>query len=303
MSLSIDGMTGWVNPYSPRPSALGPSSSHGGGLRASFFVHWLRGLCRNWLHVSGHAEASHLGQGYWPRWRRAPESRCSYYSNRFGRFAKLAASLEKKVPGVVTHGATREAVAALTFDDGPHPHSTPAVLGVLAQYQVQATFFMLGERAQQYPALVRQVAQAGHAIGNHSWNHPQFSLLSSRDQRWQIRTCARALAPYGHRLFRPPFGQQTAAARWHAWWLGYRTILWDLDARDWIDDDAHRIAARLLQHLQAGSIVLLHDGLCHPTDERYAPRQPMHEALALVLQQLDGRFRFVTIPALLQLVR
>jgi peptidoglycan-N-acetylglucosamine deacetylase len=208
--------------------------------------------------------------------------------------------IEKKVPRALTHVATRAAVAALTFDDGPHPHSTPAVLAVLEQYQAQATFFMLGERAQHYPDLVRQVARAGHAIGNHSWDHPQFALLSSRDQRWQMRACARALAPYGQRLFRPPFGQHNAVLRWNAWWLGYRTILWDLDARDWIDDDAHSIAARLLHHMQAGSIVLLHDGLCHPTEERYAYRQPMHEALAMVLQRLGSRFRFVTIPELLK---
>src|SRR5262245_64880447 len=117
-----------------------------------------------------------------------------------------------------------------------------------------------------------------------------------------MRACARALAPYGQRLFRPPFGQHNAAARLNAWWLGYRTILWDLDARDWLDDNAHSIAARLLQHMHPGSIVLLHDGLCHPTEERYVNRQPMHEALAMVLQRLDGLFRFVTIPELIHMV-
>jgi peptidoglycan/xylan/chitin deacetylase (PgdA/CDA1 family) len=301
-SISLPGIICWGNSYSRLPGALGPSSSHGGGLRAPFFVHWWRVLRRNWLRVSGHAEASHLGQGYWPRLRRAPESGCSHYSNRFRRFAKLATSLEKKVPGAITHVATKEAVAALTFDDGPHPQSTPAVLDVLEQYQVHATFFMLGEMAQQYPDLVRQVAQAGHAIGNHSWDHPQFPLISSRDQRWQMRACERALAPYGQRLFRPPFGQHNAASRLNAWWLGYRVIMWDLDARDWIDDNAHSIAARLVHQIHSGSIVLLHDGLFHPTEERYAHRQAMHEAMAMVLQRLDGRFRFVTIPELIQLV-
>src|SRR6516225_10040387 len=222
------------------------------------------------------------------------------YPVRFLR-KSLSALKEKMARGALTHVATREAVAALTFDDGPHPQSTPALLAVLEQYQVQATFFMSGERAQHYPDLVRQVAQAGHAICNHSWDQPQFSRISRRDQRWQMRACARALAPYGQRLFRPPFGQQTAALRLHAWWLGYRIILWDLDSGDWSDDNAHSIAARLLHHMQAGSIVLFHDGLCHPTDERYANRQPMHEALAMVLQRLDGRFRFVTIPELIQL--
>jgi peptidoglycan-N-acetylglucosamine deacetylase len=214
----------------------------------------------------------------------------------------FSALIEKRVLGGLTHVATREAVAALTFDDGPHPQSTPALLDVLEQYQVHATFFMLGELAQQYPELVRKVAQAGHAIGNHSWDHPRFSVISSRDQRWQMRACERALAPYGQRLFRPPFGQHDAASRFNAWWLGYRVIMWDLDARDWIDDNAHSIAARLVHRMHSGSIVLLHDGLSHPTEERYVNRQPMHEAITMVLQQLDGRFRFVTIPELIQIV-
>jgi peptidoglycan-N-acetylglucosamine deacetylase len=214
----------------------------------------------------------------------------------------LSAIIEKKVPGAITHVATSIAVAALTFDDGPHPQSTPALLDVLEQYQVQATFFMLGENAQQYPDLVRKVAQAGHAIGNHSWDHPQFPLISRRDQRWQLRACERAIAPYGQRLFRPPFGQHNAASRFNAWWLGYRAIMWDLDSRDWIDDNAHSIADRLVQHIHSGSIVLLHDGLFKPVEERYANRQPMHEAIAMVLQRLNGHFRFVTIPELIQTV-
>jgi peptidoglycan/xylan/chitin deacetylase (PgdA/CDA1 family) len=166
----------------------------------------------------------------------------------------FSALIEKRVLGGLRHVATREAVAALTFDDGPHPQSTPALLDVLEQYQVHATFFMLGELAQQYPELVRKVAQAGHAIGNHSWDHPHFSVISSRDQRWQMRACERALAPYGQRLFRPPFGQHDAASRFNAWWLGYRVIMWDLDARDWIDDNAHSIAARLVHRMHSGSI-------------------------------------------------
>jgi peptidoglycan/xylan/chitin deacetylase (PgdA/CDA1 family) len=214
---------------------------------------------------------------------------------------KSFSAIEKKVTGVVTHVTTSEAVAALTFDDGPNPQCTPVLLDILEKYQVHATFFMLGETAQKHLELVSKVAQAGHAIGNHSWNHPQFPSISSRERRWQIRACERAIAPYGQRLFRPPFGYHNDVSRFDAWWLGYRIINWDLDSRDWIDDDANSIADRLVNQIHSGSIILLHDGLFHPAEERYANRQAMLEAVAMVLQQLDGHFRFVTIPSLVKI--
>lgn len=202
--------------------------------------------------------------------------------------------------GIITHVITRDAVAALTFDDGPHPQFTPPLLEILAHYQVRATFFMLGEAAQKYPDLVRQVAQAGHTIGNHSWDHPKFPLISRRARRQQLHACEQAIAPYGQRLFRPPFGQQNDASRFDAWWLGYQVINWNLDSRDWIDDDAHSIADRLVHQMHPGSIILLHDGLFQPAEKRYTNRQPMLEAVTMVLQRLDGRLRFVTIPELIQ---
>src|ERR1700751_666629 len=114
--------------------------------------------------------------------------------------------------GTMTSVLTRDPVAALTFDDGPHPEYTPRLLAVLAQHQVRATFFMVGEVAQQHPALVRQVAQEGHTIGNHSWDHQSFRTLPGPARRRQIRSCARVLAPYGHALFRPPYGEYSLAS-------------------------------------------------------------------------------------------
>jgi peptidoglycan/xylan/chitin deacetylase (PgdA/CDA1 family) len=83
----------------------------------------------------------------------------------------------------------------MTFDDGPDPEYTPRLLDILKKYQVHATFFiMVGEAAHNHPKLVRQVAQAGHAVGNHSWDHPSFPLISGRERRAQIRACAEAIA-------------------------------------------------------------------------------------------------------------
>jgi len=83
-----------------------------------------------------------------------------------------AASMVKSVPahfiGTVTHVSTKDPVAALTFDDGPHPVFTPLLLEILGRHQARATFFMVGKTAGMYPELVRQVASEGHAIGLHS---------------------------------------------------------------------------------------------------------------------------------------
>jgi peptidoglycan-N-acetylglucosamine deacetylase len=119
----------------------------------------------------------------------------------------------RDVIGTISHVHTRESVAALTFDDGPDPEYTPRLLAILERYRAQATFFMTGKAAQAHPELVRRVAQAGHAIGNHSWDHPSFPLISGRERRAQIRACAQALVPYGSRLFRPPYTEQNLGSR------------------------------------------------------------------------------------------
>jgi len=117
---------------------------------------------------------------------------------------KVLAVAERHLMGIITHVETQEEVAALTFDDGPHPEYTPRLLEILERLQARATFFMVGEAAQRHREIVRRVADAGHAIGNHSWDHPSFPQITGRERREQIRPCERAIAPYGERIFRPP---------------------------------------------------------------------------------------------------
>ena len=201
----------------------------------------------------------------------------------------------------MTHVATRAPVAALTFDDGPHPEYTPRLLAILARHQVRATFFMVGEAAHQYPALVRQVAQEGHTIGNHSWDHPSFLTLSGRARRRQIRACAQALAPYGDALFRPPYGEHSVTSCLDVFWLRHRMVTWNLDAEDWRAENPASLASRLAERLQPGSIVLLHDAI-------YRSRQPVPQynrdltlaAVSLMLERLHGRFQFVSVSELLR---
>ena len=213
---------------------------------------------------------------------------------------RLLASVAHRTIGIVTHVSTRDNMVALTFDDGPHPAYTPRLLDVLETHGAHATFFMVGEAAQRHPDLVRQVARAGHAIGNHSWDHQSLPLISGRELRAQIRACERALASYGQRLLRPPYGHQTVASLFDALCLGYQVIAWSLPAYDWLDHDAGWIADRLVDQIEPGNVVLLHDALYSYPDERYVDRGPMIAAVDMVLEQLNDRFRFVTVPDLLR---
>lgn len=213
---------------------------------------------------------------------------------------RLFNAATRRAMGTITHVSTHDPVAALTFDDGPHPESTPHLLDVLERHQAHATFFMIGEAAQRHPNLVQRVAQAGHAIGNHSWDHPSFPLISGRERRAQLRACEKAIAPYGQRLFRPPYGHQSVASRLDALWLRYKVITWSMSASDWLDHDANWMADRLANQLKPGSVILLHDALYHTPEERYADREPMIEAVNMLLRWFSDHFRFITIPELFQ---
>jgi len=120
---------------------------------------------------------------------------------------------------------TNRNVAALTFDDGPHPAFTPDLLAILERHRVKATFFMLGRSAEENPDIVKSVAEKGHEIGNHSWDHPSFTRIGGATRRNQIRSCANALAPYGNRLFRPPFGHLTWLSNLEARMMRYEVVM------------------------------------------------------------------------------
>jgi peptidoglycan-N-acetylglucosamine deacetylase len=202
--------------------------------------------------------------------------------------------------GAVTHVATRERLVALTFDDGPHPESTPQVIELLERHGARGTFFVVGESAHQHRALVRRTAEAGHAIGNHSWDHRSFPTLDSRERRRQLRACEETIAPYSQGLFRPPYGHLDWRSRRDLTQLNYRVVTWSVSGMDWRDDSPSVLYERLAQGLGPGRILLLHDALAAYEDERFCPRDATLEAVRLLMSRHHRDYQFVTVPELLR---
>ncbi|HMJ04845.1 MAG TPA: polysaccharide deacetylase family protein [Chthoniobacterales bacterium] len=186
---------------------------------------------------------------------------------------------------------------AFTFDDGPSATLTPKLLDLLAARKIKATFFVVGQNAAEYPAIVARAAREGHEIANHSWSHPNLGKMSDEAVRRELQKTDDAIkAATGVRptLMRPPYGSLNA--RQKAWihdTLGYRIIIWDVDPLDWKRPGPAVVTSRILKETRPGSIILDHD--IHP---------PTIESLPATFEQLQAKgFKFVTVSELLALAR
>jgi peptidoglycan/xylan/chitin deacetylase (PgdA/CDA1 family) len=221
--------------------------------------------------------------------------------SRLQRYGQYASELTAQHPlGTLTRVITHAPVVALTFDDGPHPEYTPRLLDVLERYGARATFFMVGAQAARHPEIVARAAAAGHTIGNHTWDHPAMTVISSAERREQLRRCREILGAYGSRLFRPPFGFQNRASRFDALRTGYDVVGWSFSAYDWLERDGPWMADFIGKRLAPGKIVILHDRLHTAERPELADRSAMITAVALLLQRHSGSYRFVTVPELMR---
>lgn len=237
------------------------------------------------------------------RWRSVKRAMPAPVREGIRRAQRAVSYVPRRLFGTITHVETDEPAVALTFDDGPQPASTPRFLELLEARRARGTFFLLGVSAQRYPDLVARITAGGHAIGNHSWDHPSFPAIDARERRRQIRACAEALGDDHTKLFRPPYGNQTLRTRLDAWALGWKVVTWNIVGHDWTGRSAESIAERILAKLRPGSIVLLHEALFRYEHASYVSREATLAALARVLDAAGSRYRFVTVPELLCLGR
>lgn len=187
-----------------------------------------------------------------------------------------------------------EKYIALTFDDGPHSKVTPQVLDILEEHNVKATFFMLGSQAVKNSAMAKEVALAGHEIGNHTNLHQNLVELDTYDIEEEIAVSARNIEAASGQypmIIRPPYGifdkrvEETATA------LGNSLILWSVDSLDWKTRNAKSIKEEIMNTITPGAIVLMHD---------------IHQATAdalpgLLTSLLNEGYHFVSVSEILSL--
>lgn len=193
-----------------------------------------------------------------------------------------------------SHIANYDKYIALTFDDGPQPNVTPRILETLEEYDAIATFFMLGIQVEYYPEIASLVASQGHEIANHTTNHSDLTLLSKEKIKAHIIETNQIIEDatgVKSVLFRPPYGAYNDYVQEIVEELDLTMILWTVDSLDWKNRNANAVYSAVMDDVEVGSNVLMHD--IHPTTA---------DALPGLLETLTNEgYQFVTVSQLLEL--
>ena len=213
-------------------------------------------------------------------------------------FQKLAETSRFQLFGeMVTQVNTEEKVVALTYDDGPNPPYTNRLMEVLEQFGVKATFFVIGRQVEEHSQTAQDLQIQGHELGNHSYSHrrlvstPKAAIANEIHQTDQL---LQNLGSPSKIHFRSPYGYKRIRLPWMLAQLQKINVLWNVDPRDYQAASADAVVDHVLDQVQPGSIVLLHDG--------GGDRSLTVEATARLIPQLQERgYRFQTVSELLAL--
>ena len=199
---------------------------------------------------------------------------------------------------IISKAKKGESGIAITFDDGPDPSSTPVVLDLLARYDLQATFFVVGTRAARYPELVQSILEHGHTIGNHSWDHDYYLMFRSIGRlRRNIQKTQEILRQLGveTRVFRPPMGITGSRLGIVLRMEGLTAVNYSCRALDRGNRNIDNLAAKILGKLQAGDIIMLHDlPLATPEQSIYWQNE-----LNLLFAQLQRSYNTISLDNIL----
>lgn len=191
----------------------------------------------------------------------------------------------------IVRGDHDKKLVALTFDDGPHAGYTIKLLQVLKALRVKATFFLVGKQVDKFPQLVQREALEGHELGNHTYDHVDLTQIPPELIGFELDACDRSIRQAtgsSARFFRPPGGQFATDVMREAEKRHFITALWSDDPGDYAKPGADVVLQRTMDHLENGSIILLHDGI--PDTMSVLP--------ILVSQARKRGFEFVTMSEL-----
>lgn len=197
---------------------------------------------------------------------------------------------------IVPRVQTDEKIVALTFDDGPTKNSA-AILEILKDLDVQATFFLTGNELEKNPEEGRMIAEAGHEVGNHSYSHSRLILKTSGTIREEIDRTNELIRETGYTgtiHFRPPYGKKFIALPRYLISQGMKTIMWDVEPESYpeVAASAGAITSHVLENVKPGSIILLH--------VMYESRSETVKAVTDIVTSLRAQgYDFVTISELL----
>ncbi len=190
---------------------------------------------------------------------------------------------------------------ALTYDDGPNDPHTLRLLEVLAKHGVHATFFLIGRYVQQHPEIAREIVEAGHIVGNHTFTHPLLTFKSEAEIGHELSQCRAALQDAigePSNLFRPPFGGRRPAVLRIARELGLEPVMWNVTGYDWNAPPAAAIERKVAKQIHGGDVILLHDG---GHKQMGADRsQTVIATDRLIARYKSEGYEFVTIPQMME---
>jgi peptidoglycan/xylan/chitin deacetylase (PgdA/CDA1 family) len=188
---------------------------------------------------------------------------------------------------LIHHGPRGGDEVAITFDDGPNPPYTLQISGILDQYGVKGTFFTVGKALDARPDVSKALLDDGHLLGNHSYTHDAFHWLDpAYAELGQTQDAFNRTLGVCPGLYRPPHGSHTPFMAKQVSDHGMKMVTWDVSAADWATNDGNLVARRVLDKVQAGSIILLHDGI---DGNIGADRSVVLTALPLILEGLRER--------------
>jgi peptidoglycan/xylan/chitin deacetylase (PgdA/CDA1 family) len=174
--------------------------------------------------------------------------------------------LKPRFPNCLWSGCQETPKIALTFDDGPSPQHTSALLKVLKRHQIQASFFCLGVCVDRFPHLAQDIYEQGHWLGLHGYDHRSFAAMQPSELRQELENTKRAIAqacqisPDKLIDVRPPNGLFVPATLRLLNQWGYRSVMWSVVPEDWVYPGVSTVVQRVLAQVQNGSVIVLHDG-------------------------------------------